>query len=300
MRNHVLSKLMIFSLLIASITSTGCLARKDESIISPDDSGKTVRGITDQSAAVGDEAATRLLVGTRPGVQSMDLGKSVEGRSIRMHVFGERGPVVLIFAGIHGDEQASQYVALCLVDYLLVHEELYARRRVVVIPTVNPDGILRCTRVNARAVDCNRNFPARNWRQSKPTSKFYGGPEPASEPETRAIMQAVNSWQPIRIVSIHVAVGIPHCVNFDGPASELAQAMAARNGYPVQEVMGHPTPGSFGTWAGKERLIPTITLELRDRYPEPKLWSEHRNALVEAIRYSEQPAQPATQPEAAD
>ena len=26
--------------------------------------------------------------------------------------------------------------------------------------------------------------------------------------------------------------------------------------------MGYPTPGSFGTWAGIEKEIPTITLEL--------------------------------------
>jgi protein MpaA len=237
-----------------------------------------------QSAAPGGEVTTQFAQGRQPVVRSMELGKSVEARAIRMHIFGESGPVVLIFAGKHGDEWMGQYVALCLVDYLLVHEELYAERRVAVIPTVNPDGILRRTRVNANGVDCNRNFPARNWRESK-RNKFYGGPEPASEPETRAIMQAVTDLKPIHIVSIHEAVGIPHCVNFDGPASELAHAMAAHNGYPVKADMGYPTPGSFGTWAGRERQIPTITLELQDNYPGEKLWSEHRDALVAAILF---------------
>ena len=32
--------------------------------------------------------------------------------------------------------------------------------------------------------------------------------------------------------------------------------------YPVEENIGYPTPGSFGTWAGIEKEIPTITLEL--------------------------------------
>jgi protein MpaA len=32
--------------------------------------------------------------------------------------------------------------------------------------------------------------------------------------------------------------------------------------YPIEENIGYPTPGSFGTWAGIERNIPTITLEL--------------------------------------
>jgi protein MpaA len=235
----------------------------------------------------GKEVTARLPTGKRALVRSMELGKSVEGRSIRMHVFGEHGEVVLIFGGIHGDEWMSQYVALCLVDYLLGHDELYENRRVAVIATANPDGLFRLTRENVRGVDCNRNFPTGDW--SKHKIRFYPGPKPASEPETRAIMRAVNNLKPVRIVAIHGTLGeIPYCVNFDGPASNLAQAMAKHNGYPVMADMGYPTLGSFGTWAGKEQKIPTITLELRDRKPTPKMWSENRDALIEAIRYDEQ------------
>jgi protein MpaA len=229
-----------------------------------------------------EEVSTQLPEGKHPVVWSMELGKSVEGRAIRMHVFGERGPVVLFFGGMHGDEPASQHVALCLVDYLLMHEQLYAERRVAVIPTLNPDGIARRKRVNINGVDVNRNFPTRDWRQGK-LNKFYGGPEAASEPETRALLRAVDVLKPLRIVAIHVAVGIDHCVEYDGPAAEVAHAMAAHNGYPLKEEMGYPTPGSFGTWAGKERDIPEITLELPDHQPGQKLWPEHRDALIAAI-----------------
>jgi len=228
------------------------------------------------------EVSTQLPEGKHAVVWSMELGKSVEGRAIRMHVFGERGPVVLFFGGIHGDEPASQHVALCLVDYLLLHEELYTRRRVAVIPTLNPDGILRRTRVNANGVDCNRNFPTQGWREGK-RNKFYGGPEAASEPETRALMRAVDALKPLRVVSIHVAVGIAHCIEFDGPISELAYAMAALNGYPIKEEMGYPTPGCFGFWVSQKRDTPEITLELRDHRAGQKLWPEHRDALIEAI-----------------
>ena len=30
----------------------------------------------------------------------------------------------------------------------------------------------------------------------------------------------------------------------------------------MESSIGYPTPGSFGTWAGVEKKIPTITLEL--------------------------------------
>ena len=37
--------------------------------------------------------------------------------------------------------------------------------------------------------------------------------------------------------------------------------------YPVEASIGYPTPGSFGTYAGIERQIPTITLELDETCP---------------------------------
>lgn len=42
---------------------------------------------------------------------------------------------------------------------------------------------------------------------------------------------------------------------------------------PLQESIGYPTPGSFGTWAGVEKGIPTITLEL-DEEVEVQLLQE--------------------------
>jgi protein MpaA len=236
------------------------------------------------------EVTTKLPEGKQPAVKSMELGKSVQGREIRMHIFGNDGPVVLIFAGIHGDEPESQYVALCLVDYLMVHPELYADRRVAIIPTSNPDGIFQETRVNANHVDCNRNFPASNWEAQRRVNKFYGGAESGSEPETKAIMLAVEALKPTLVISIHVAIKdiVPFCMDPDNPsAQKYAEIMSKHNGYPVIEDMGYDTPGSFGTWAAKDRDIPTITLELRDFQPWPELWSTHRDALVAVIKHAE-------------
>ena len=47
-----------------------------------------------------------------------------------------------------------------------------------------------------------------------------------------------------------------------GDAKELAEKISVIIKYPVEESIGYPTPGSFGTWAGIERNVPTITLEL--------------------------------------
>jgi len=227
-----------------------------------------------------------------PAIKSFEIGKSVKGIPIRLHLFGERGPIVLIFGGIHGDEPESQYVSLCLIDYLLANEDLYANRRIAVIPTANPDGIVQNTRFNAHHVDCNRNFPASNWEKKIRIDKFYGGPEPASEPETRAIISAVDALKPKLVIAVHVAIKdtVPFCIDPDSPdASKIAEVMSKHNGYPVIEDMGYATPGSFGTWSGKDRGITTVTLELRDFQPWPELWLTHRDALLAAIEYVKPP-----------
>ena len=56
-------------------------------------------------------------------------------------------------------------------------------------------------------------------------------------------------------------------VNYDGNAKLIAQKISNIINYPVQENIGYPTPGSLGTWAGIEKNIPTITLELDEEIP---------------------------------
>ena len=40
---------------------------------------------------------------------------------------------------------------------------------------------------------------------------------------------------------------------------------------PAEGSIGYPTPGSFGTYCGVERNIPTITLELDEEIPVEEL-----------------------------
>jgi len=211
------------------------------------------------------------------------VGSSVSGKPIRMHVFGQDGPATLIFAGIHGDEGISQVIALGMIEHLLSDKTLYESRKVAVIPSANPDGLLAGTRVNANAVDCNRNFPARNWKPQAAGARYSPGTAPGSEPETKAILEAIKIFDPDAIVSIHSTDSFAPCNNYDGPAKELAELMAPHNGFPAKGSVGYPTPGSFGTWAGVEREIPTITLELPNKARVQKIWPGNRDALLTFI-----------------
>ena len=217
------------------------------------------------------------------------VGTSVQGRPIELYLFGpeaESGAraasTTLIFAAIHGDEPSAAFVGRKLVEYLREHPEEVEGHSVGVIPIANPDGVIARTRTNANGVDCNRNFPASNWRPTRP-GRNSTGPGAASEPETRAVMHAMAALRPARVISIHSPL---RCNNHDGPpaALALAELMAKHNGYPVRASIGYATPGSFGTWAGIDGGIPIVTLELPPHTPGERAWAQNQAALLEAIR----------------
>ncbi|MCR5266540.1 MAG: DUF2817 domain-containing protein [Cyanobacteria bacterium RUI128] len=157
----------------------------------------------------------------------------------------------LVIGVFHGDE----YQGEPLIDrYMEEHD----KEGVLFIPCLNPDGRDLKTRTNSNGVDLNRNFPTRNWEKTEKDS-YFGGETPGSEAETRFLVDVINKYQPKSIITLHTPYKI---VNYDGPAKELAEMISEIIKYPVEESIGYPTPGSFGTYAGIERNIPTITLEM--------------------------------------
>ena len=251
-----------------------------EPIVVPDEPVSTVSHIIISPAAVAARAAELLPV-LEPRTQQ--LGNSVLGLPIVGHYFGTTGRKTLIFAAIHGDEKNTAFVANQLVEHLTKNPDSYYARRVAVVPVVNPDGLARGTRQNAREIDLNRNFPAKNFVIGK-RDRFFGGEQPASEPESQLLIQLIDDWRPDRIISLHAIARGKHGNNFDGPAERLATTMSRHNEYSVLKSMGYPTPGSFGSWAGIDRGLPTITLELPSDAAGPTAWRENREALLSAIK----------------
>jgi len=209
------------------------------------------------------------------------IGKSVKHRPIEAFLLGSSAsPTLLIFGGFHGDEPQSVSLARRLSDWL--EPETAAAPDVcwVIVPLVNPDGYARRRRRNVRGVDINRNFPTQDWVRGRKRSRMFGGDRPESEPETRAVMKAVQRFGPRVIVSIHSISGGRQCNNYNGPGRRWAKLMARCNSYPVTDSIGYPTPGSFGTWAGVELGIPTITLELPTHHSLKRCWADNRGAFA--------------------
>lgn len=168
----------------------------------------------------------------------------------------------LVIGVFHGDEPQGKFL---IEDYLRKNPA----SPLLFIPCLNPDGMAENKRTNSSAVDLNRNFPTDNWEYTA-RDEFFGGERPASEIETRFVMEIIEEYQPEVILTLHA----PFCVvNYDGEGGEISKKISKIIRYPVEENIGYPTPGSFGTYAGVEKKIPTITLELDEKCPVEELIS---------------------------
>lgn len=157
---------------------------------------------------------------------------------------------VLVVGVVHGDEpQGEELITKYLAESV---------SGMLFIPSLNPDGKSLGTRTNSNGVDINRNFPTKNWKLLE-KDNYFGGDSPASEIETRFLAEIIDEYKPRLILTLHTPYKI---VNYDGPAREVSERISQIIEYPVEESIGYPTPGSFGTYAGVELNIPTITLEM--------------------------------------
>jgi len=236
---------------------------------------------TIRSHACPSGGETVLLTHPRVALPSHQFGASVEGRPIRVAVFNEKcHHTVTIFGGFHGDEPKSVHVCQAFINMLTNGESQIPLVRWVIAPLINPDGYEIRNRRNAHKVDLNRNFPPPNWAPGSKRSRMFGGLSPASEPETKVVIKLIDAYPPDVIITMHSISGHRFCNNYDGPSRHLATAMQQHNHYPVTASIGYPTPGSFGHWAGVEKNIPTITLELPSHHSAKRCWQDNCAALL--------------------
>jgi len=126
----------------------------------------------------------------------------------------------LFFTGtIHAREWIGIELAIAFAQYVdknlaydRILQDILKKATIYMIPCANPDGFeysrghFSFWRKNRRqnadgsfGVDLNRNFPIGFVKSRNPSSNVYGGPEPFSEPETRAIRDFVESHPNIAI-----------------------------------------------------------------------------------------------------
>ncbi|HNX25374.1 MAG TPA: DUF2817 domain-containing protein [Spirochaetota bacterium] len=210
------------------------------------------------------------------------LGKSNWKNRIYYKEFGSGKKLTMVIGGMHGDEPSGFLSALKLAQYIEKNPSSI-KNRVIIIPCLNPDGLIKWRRTNGHKVDLNRNFPAESW--SPEYVKYYNNPGklPASEPETVLIANAIDDYRPNLIIQMHQPFNTLY--PDDKTPQELTEKMSEITGIPISHDIGYATPGSLGSLKSSlEYKVQGITFELCgiDREPD---YDKIIESLIEAINY---------------
>lgn len=242
--------------------------------------------------------------------EELVIGSSVEGREIEAYVYGDGEEKLLFVGGMHGGyEWNSAVLSYQFMDYLQDHPEVLPRNvTVVVIPSLNPDGVYavmgkegRITafdvpegvatepgRFNARDVDLNRNFDCKWRRESMWRGEVVSaGSAPFSEPEARALRDFVMEWEPRAVVFWHSkasAVYASECEEGILPETlEIMNAYSEASGYrAVDSFDAYEITGDAEGWLASIG-IPAITVELSTH--ESVEWRQNFAGVLALFRY---------------
>lgn len=183
------------------------------------------------------------------------IGESVRGRDVVAWHLGEPGrphvPRVVLVATMHGNEAAPrQILRSLLTGPPITGIDLW------VVPSYNPDGLAAGTRKNAHGVDLNRNYPY-GWVDLD--GNYESGPQPASEPETRAMMGFLREVRPHRILSFHQPL---NGVDTDTKRPRFAKRVARALGLPRHSLTcGGVCHGTMTGWYNHSFRGAALTVE---------------------------------------
>ena len=171
------------------------------------------------------------------GPHRLQLGNSAEGRAIEAVEVGDPAAArkVLVVGCIHGNECAGVAVVRRL-------EQMAPPKGVDLwlVESLNPDGRAAGTRVNARGVDLNRNFPV-GWQRLG--GVFDSGARPLSEPESRIAYRLILRLRPAVSIWFHQHMSL---VDGSGGDAALERRFARLVGLPFVPLARYP--GSATTW----------------------------------------------------
>jgi hypothetical protein len=95
-------------------------------------------------------------------LRTEEIGKSMQGRSLRTVTFGNGKTKVLLWSQMHGDESTATMALADIFNFLAaqgsdpLRDRLKQGLTIVFIPMLNPDGAQLSQRRNAAAIDVNR------------------------------------------------------------------------------------------------------------------------------------------------
>ncbi|MBN1626479.1 MAG: succinylglutamate desuccinylase/aspartoacylase family protein, partial [Deltaproteobacteria bacterium] len=197
-----------------------------------------------------------------------------QGRPLFFAQFGSGSNCTMFLSAVHGDELPTAYLLLRLAHVVKNNPDQFRDKCIVIAPLLNPDGFFADppTRVNGSGIDINRNFPTKDWnanalslweKNTESNKRYYPGSKAGSEQETLFQIALINRFKPQKILTMHSPLGF---YDYDGASTgldtfeEWVDKISKETEFPLKKF--GTFPGSLGNYAGLERNILTLTLEL--------------------------------------
>jgi len=242
-------------------------------------------------------------------MQTKIIGRSVLHQPILAYQIGNPTAPrrLLITAGMHAREWVG---SLALQTWLQKHLTVPKDLCITTVICCNPDGAQLAqnklkhlapwrqkflTRINhgssdfslwkanLRAVDLNVNFDA-GWGQGRsnltePAPANYIGPEPHSEPETRALVRLIHHFRPTASLAIHTKGNV---IYYSRTADQIvAEKLAKLTGFSAELSVG--SYGGLTDYLAMRYGVPSFTIELGDDKFAHPLTQEHLPTIMPAL-----------------
>ncbi|WP_374080098.1 M14 family zinc carboxypeptidase [Bdellovibrio bacteriovorus] len=205
-----------------------------------------------------------------------------KGMPVIAYEFHNGGPEVLILGGVHGDEVEGVIASQELLKNFM--QSFPYKLNLTLVPQFNFEGVIFKTRGNGNGVDLNRNLPTKDWSPEVKTPRYHPGPFAGSENENKGLIEYLEKKKPVFILSLHSWHPV---LNVNGDCRAVAEVLAQRTGYKIDDDIGYPTPGCLGTFTGLERHLPTITYEIERGLSAEKIIEIHVPAIMESLKVLE-------------
>lgn len=207
------------------------------------------------------------------------IGQTTEERPLHTRRFGDSGPRTLIVAGLDGEDRIAVRWIDELADELARRPELYSSSEVLIFRAGNPDGLTHKIPENARSVLINRNFPSRRYR---PLPDGSSGAGPATEAETRALLDTLYTFHPRRVIHL-AATSAKTKAYYNRSARETASDLQRGHDLDVHPIDIEQYPGSLEDFADGTLEAGVLSMQLNAGNNWQQAWLKHQPTILSAV-----------------
>lgn len=245
------------------------------------------------------------------------MGTSCQGRIIPILRAGTGRKKLLVVASVHGREHITSAFIMRSVKELMECGDFPEDKSLFVVPVLNPDGVeislgrevyfevpadfrAELFKNNARNVNLNANFP---YLFSKVPQSRQGGEGPASEPETKALVNLCEKESFASAIALHARGNCIFWRDFgNGEVKgdfKLARSLSKACGFDLVSPTRNASDysGGFENWFRCRFRRPALCVELvkdeeisfTDMYPnfeKAVLWDKTQDFLGAYLKFS--------------